>query len=276
MPVTNIDVFERNNDLSINVYGYEDIDVFPIYVTKNYKRERHVNLLLMSPQSETDEDQNEIENFDTITDHRRGHYCVIKNMSRLVSSQLSNHNAQRFTCMRCLTSKYSAESLEEHETLCFQEDEDPVRCVMPGPYDKWLKFRNLGKQMRVSFVIVATFGCYTVPLLSDQEPVHGYEIRERRLDPCAYSYVRISVDNSHPKEPVFYRGTSPADTMSNFLSAMAAEENEVFSILSQTAPMVWCDEGLANMQASNDECFVCGDPFLPNERIVTDHSHVSG
>ena len=73
---------------------------------------------------------------------------------------------------------------------------------------------------------------------------------------------------------MFYRGTSPADKMNSFLSAMAAEENEVFSIFSQTAPMVWCIEGLANMQASNDECFVCWDPFLPNERTVTDHMSV--
>ncbi|MCG7879455.1 MAG: hypothetical protein N0E59_11205 [Candidatus Thiodiazotropha taylori] len=276
MPVTKIGEFEQNNGLSINVYGYEDAEVFPIHVTKNFKRERHVNLLLLPPQPEDTDEETEIENFETIADHRRGHYCVIKNMSRLLSEQLTHHNAQRFICMRCLTCKYSAESLKEHEDLCFQEEEDPVKCVMPGPHDKWLKFRNLGKQMRVSFVIVACFGCYTVPLLSDQEPVHGFEVRERRLDPCCYSYVRISVDNSYVKDPVYFRGSSATETMTSFLSAMAAEEQEVFSILAQTAPMTWCDEGLANIEASNDHCFVCLDPFLPGEKVVVDHSHVSG
>ena len=84
------------------------------------------------------------------------------------------------------------------------------------------------------------------------------------------------MDNAYPKEPVFYRWATPADTMDHFLSAMAAEEEEVFSILSQTAPMTWCDEGMANVEASNDVCFVCTDPFLPNEKVVVDHSHVSG
>ena len=84
------------------------------------------------------------------------------------------------------------------------------------------------------------------------------------------------MDNLHPKEPVFYRGTDPEDTMEHFLSAMAAEEEEVFSIVCQTAQVVWCDEGMANVEASNDICFVCGDPFLPTDRIAVDHSHVSG
>lgn len=278
MPVTSMGEFEKNNDLSINVYGYEEDEVFPVHVTQQFKRHRHVNLLLLCPPDRDDgnEDENEIENFQTIADQRRGHYCVIKNMSGLLASQVSQTRARIFVCMRCLTTKHSAESLSEHERLCFQEEEEPVRCFMPGYEDKWLKFRNLGKRMKVSFVIVASFACYTMPLLSNDEPTEGFEVRERRLEPCAYSYVRISVDNSWPKDPVYYRGTTPADTMDHFLSAMAAEEEEVFAVTARTAPIVWSDEGFANVEASNDVCFVCQDPFLPKEKIVLDHSHVSG
>ena len=261
MPITSVGEFEKNNALSINIYGYEEGEVFPVYISKKYKRHKHINLLLLCPQGENDNGddytENEVENFQTIADHRRGHYCVIKNMSGLLASQVSETRHRVFICMHCLTTKHSAESLSEHERLCFQEEEtEPVRCFMPSYEEKWLKFRNLGKRMKVSFVIVACFECYTVPLLSHEEPTYGYEVRERRLDPCAYSYVRISVDNSKPKEPVYYRGATPDDTMDHFLSAMASEEDEVFSIMSQTAPMIWCDESLANLEASNDICFV--------------------
>lgn len=64
--------------------------------------------------------------------------------------------------------------------------------------------------------------------------------------------------------------------MDHFLAAMAAEEEEVFAVTSRTAPIVWCDEGFANVEASNEICFVCKDPFLPQEKVVLDHSHVSG
>ena len=289
MPITSIAEFEKNNGLSVNVYGYEEEEVFPVYVTNQFNRQRHVNLLLLCPRSDSENDDDghdheidnvggsgDVENFQTITEHRRAHYCVIKNMSGLVAQQARQWGRRSFICMRCLTIKPSADSLSEHERLCSQEEEEPIRCFMPGQEDKWLKFRNLGKRMKVSFVIVACFSCYTVPLLSNDEATHGYEVRERRLDPCAYSYMRISVDNSHPKEPVYYRGTSPTDTMDHFLSAMASEEEDVFSIMSQTAPMVWCDEGLANVEASNDICIWCRDPFLPGDKVCLDHSHTSG
>ena len=277
MPVTSITAFENNNNVSINVYGYEEEQVFPIYVTKQLIQQRHVNLLLLCPKhDENDADEeNEIENFQTIADHRRAHYCVIKNMSGLVSAQVTRRESRVFICNRCLSVKHSAESLREHELLCSQEEEEPVRCFMPGQEEKWVRFRNIGKRMKASFVIVACFSCYTVPLLANDVETHGYEVRERRLDPCAYSYMRISIDNSYPKEVVYYRGTSPSDTMEHFLSAMASEEEEVFKILSQTAPVVWCDEGLANVEASNESCIWCNDPFLPGDKICLDHSHVS-
>lgn len=196
MPVTSICYFENHNGLSVNVYEYEDGDVFPVCVTQNYRQDRHVNLLLLCASQVDDHNENEVENFETIADHSWGHYCVIKDMSRLVSSQAGQRHGQVFVCMRCLTVKPTAESLTEHERLCRQEETEPVKCVMPESHEKWLKFRNLGKRMRVSFVIVANSICYTVPLLSHQEPVLGYEVRERRQDPCAYSYLRISIDDS--------------------------------------------------------------------------------
>lgn len=279
MPVTSIALFEQNNNISINIYGYEEEAVFPVYVTKQYNQRRHVNVLLLCARRNEndgdDDDDNGVENFQTIADHRRAHYCVIKNMSGLLASQVTRRESRVFLCNRCLSVKHSAESLAEHEILCSQEEEEPVRCFMPGQEEKWLKFRNIGKRMKASFVIVACFSCYTVPLLSNDVETHGYEVRERRLDPCAYSYMRISIDNSYPKHVAYYRGTSSADTMDHFLSAMVSEEEEVFSIMAETALVVWCNEGLANIEASNDCCIWCKDPFLPGDKICLDHSHVS-
>jgi hypothetical protein len=46
VPVTNIPVFEKLNNISINVYGYENCDVFPMYLSKTVCIDKHVNLLL--------------------------------------------------------------------------------------------------------------------------------------------------------------------------------------------------------------------------------------
>ena len=47
MKVTDIQKFERQNPtLSINVFGYEENDRFPVYISEG-KKEEHVNLLLV-------------------------------------------------------------------------------------------------------------------------------------------------------------------------------------------------------------------------------------
>ena len=87
MSLKNIMKFERLNDVSINVYSVEknekDSSILPIRLTDN-KKERHVNLLyVQDPQ-----------------DNSIGHFAWIKNLSRLVSSQLSKKQHKKHICDR--------------------------------------------------------------------------------------------------------------------------------------------------------------------------------
>jgi hypothetical protein len=67
-PVTvdKIGKFERQNNISVNMFGFEDL-LFPLYITKEHYN-AHLNLLLCS----------------------RGtirHYCLIKNLNKFLYSQ---------------------------------------------------------------------------------------------------------------------------------------------------------------------------------------------
>ncbi|KYM99013.1 hypothetical protein ALC62_10264 [Cyphomyrmex costatus] len=78
-PVTLKDVakFERSNDISINVYGIEDGDILPLRLT-DCKRDRHVNLLYVQD----------------------GHFVWIKDLSRLVRSQVTKSKNKIYFCDR--------------------------------------------------------------------------------------------------------------------------------------------------------------------------------
>lgn len=91
--LSQIRIFERQNKISVNVYGIEETkkrdekkkkcDIVPIHLTDD-KRERHVNLLhIQDP-----------------PDHFKGHYAMIKNLSRLVGSQINKHNGRKYICDR--------------------------------------------------------------------------------------------------------------------------------------------------------------------------------
>jgi len=76
MTLTQIKKFENLNDISINVYNIENKkEIFPLGLTKK-KMDKHVNLLYV---------QND--------DHVR-YFAWIKDLSRLVNSQLSRQKKQ--------------------------------------------------------------------------------------------------------------------------------------------------------------------------------------
>jgi len=84
MTLNQIKKFENLNDISINVYGIEkqkELSILPIRLTDK-KLNKHVNLLYVQDESDI------------------GHFVWIKNLSRLVSSQISRKEHKKFFCDR--------------------------------------------------------------------------------------------------------------------------------------------------------------------------------
>ncbi|XP_036139070.1 uncharacterized protein LOC118644523 [Monomorium pharaonis] len=88
-PVTVKDIgkFESFNNISINVYGMKKetamLKILPLRLS-NDKKEKHVNLLYVQ----------------NLHENSVGHFVWIKNLSRLISSQLSKHDGKRYICDR--------------------------------------------------------------------------------------------------------------------------------------------------------------------------------
>ena len=94
-------IFEKNNpQTSINVFGFEG-DVYPMRLSKRSEREQTINLLLIS-------------------DGEKQHYCLIKNLSRLLSSQVSGHKESNVFCLNCLNHFPNEEKLKIHEEYCLK------------------------------------------------------------------------------------------------------------------------------------------------------------
>ena len=88
MEVNKIEKFEKiNPNISINVY-YIHGDIQPSRIS-GLKRDHNINLLLIEPQS--DPDQMSEKSLVRSTEEGKKHYCLIKNMSRLLSSQTTKH-----------------------------------------------------------------------------------------------------------------------------------------------------------------------------------------
>jgi len=96
-----IDKFEKQNPkISVNVIGYEEKNIHPLRISEMTEREREVNLLLL-------EDK---------------HYVLINDLSRLLTSQMTNHEEKRFFYLRCLNSFTKKEVLDRHRDYCGKHD----------------------------------------------------------------------------------------------------------------------------------------------------------
>ena len=109
--LSDINKFENHNSsISVNVFGYEKL-VYPPRISKhNYKRENTVNLLLIS-------------------DDIKQHYCWIKDISKLLSSQTSKHGHVRHVCFRCLNTFNSEKSLASHHEYC--KSHEAIKIELP-------------------------------------------------------------------------------------------------------------------------------------------------
>ena len=63
-----------------------------------------------------------------ISNDENRYYCWVKNISRLLSSQVSKHGYGRYFCKRCMNSFNTEKSLERHSEHCSQHGF--VRTVM--------------------------------------------------------------------------------------------------------------------------------------------------
>ena len=134
IPLQAVGSFALRNNMSIKVYGVEDDNevIYLLRVSFKLVPERHVDLLLI----ERDGVQ---------------HCTTIRNFSRLVGRQLSNHGQTVHCCRRCVHAYSSQELLDAHARDCCHVQRTKV------PKEPRCRFTNIQKQLLAPFVVYADF-----------------------------------------------------------------------------------------------------------------------
>ena len=176
-----IDKFENNNPYAINVLGYEDAVIYPLRISK--KNDQVINLLF-------------------IANEETNHFCWIKNMSRLLSKQGSDHNGKIYFCYRCLNSFPSVKSLEKHTEYC--QNNEAVKIEMPTGS---IYFKNHYRKQRVPFVVYADFECFTEKIDTCQpDDGKSFTNRYQKHKPSGFSYL-IKTESTRKSSNIYLSWT---------------------------------------------------------------------
>lgn len=248
--ISKIEVFEKLNNISINVFGFEDGEVFPLYLTKMQNGNREVDLLYIS-------------------NDNGSHYCWIKNLDHFLGS-ISKFCNRRFYCRRCLHGFTTQELLTQHRPYCTKFDFQKVTYPEEGKNDI-LEFKDYHKISRVPFVIYADFECYAKKIdVCHPNPSPTSTTRTTKFEAFGYSYIVVSSNSKYSKSPVVYRGDN---AVQHFFENMIKEEEYIQSKLDQIEPLIMSEETEKQFQEATN-CYVCNRSF--NEKLIKnrDHDHL--
>ncbi|GJQ87693.1 hypothetical protein Trydic_g14310 [Trypoxylus dichotomus] len=249
--------FERQNSVSINIYileksGKKAFNVVPAYLTKD-KQEKHVNLHLI---------QNAYDQGDDDGCTPRYRYAWIKDLSRFVTSQLSNRTNRAFFCDRCLHYFWTRQKLEAHIEDCSAMNECKVR--LPTAEQANLQFKNFKNKEPTPF---ADLECALEPGQSDK----GQKLHDHIPYSIGY-YVKCSYDPSLSFHRS-YRGEDCREWFAIEMKQFAEDAETVFLCPLPMEPLTAAQELEFH---SISHCHVCECIFDVRDIRVRDHCHLTG
>ena len=267
MTLPQISKFEKNNVISVNVFGLEmdsksNFSVVPIRVTKQ-KLEKHVNLLIIQdkyfptvndfePMSDNEYEQVEI----------KYHYCYIKNLSRLLSLQLSKKDHKKFFCDRCLNYFNSQDKLNDHAVECEKLND----CKIEFSRERYITFKNFVYKEKIPFIIYADFESLLEPFNDDN---HCKSSRyQKHIAYSAGYYFKCNYNNDWS----YYKSARGLDCMSWFEEELHNIAKFVSSKLKHVEPM----NTEVSLRDASKTCHICEQEFGEKDKIVRDHCHLTG
>ena len=254
-PVTvkQINKIEKQNNIRINLFGYEEKQKFPIYISQE-KFKDHLELLL-------------------INKDKKNHYVLVKIFNKFMFDQ-TKHNCKKHFCMYCLQCFSREDVLTEHVKNCLSiNGKQAIKMPKKGQH---VNFRNYHKQIPAPFVIYADFEAVTEKVygcLPNNEKSYT-EAYQKHID-CGYGYKLVCHYNDEFSKPVqVFRGEN---AVYNFMEKMIEEVEWCKSIIKKhfNKPLVMTEENKLDFKSAN-HCHICKNRYSEEDIRVRDHCHITG
>ena len=233
-----------NQNISIDVFGFDE-NVYPLRIFKGEERQQPINLLL-------------------IADDVKKHYCLIKDTSRLLSSQITKHNGSIHICFRCLNAFQTKEKLEIHKEIC--KSNEFIEMPEEGTF---IEFENHIRSQKMPFVIFADFESLVEPISGCRpNPEKCFTNQFQKHKPCGFCYhIKCSFDENLSRT-VTYRMRNEYQDISQIFVEMI--ENDITRIQNiPRKPLIMTQNDWKDFNAST-KCWICQKEFEEDDKKVRD------
>lgn len=242
--ISDVKILEKNHsDLSINIYGLDSSSnvTGPLYKS-NVRKSNHVNLLY-------------------IEKNGNYHYCLIKDLLRLVRNQVSKHKDRMYLCEDCLqffssVSKYSTHHCSE------------VLSILPAK-NTFLKFDSYERQQKINFVIYADFESILSSYTGSKNNTSTKTLRLH--EPSCFGYYICCSQDPTLNKYVTYRGP---DCVKIFIERLIRDVKEIFDVQKLAKPLLKLSKHQEDQFHRDTVCHICHNLLFDDK--VKDHDHFTG
>ena len=254
-PVNIIQLYkiEKQNKININVFGYEEKQPYPIYISKE-KFKDHMELLL-------------------VTKDKNKHFVLIKDFNKFMYNQ-TKHKDKKHFCMHCLQCFSSEKELNDHKDNCIQLNGTQA-IKMPDKDNNILKFNNFHKQQAVPFVIYADFEAI-IEKISGCKPNNDKSYTEayQKHTDCGYGYKVVCCHDKYTKPVQIYRGEK---AVYKFMEKMLEEVKYCKKVMKTcfNKPLAMTQDDEEEFQKAKG-CHICDKEYTEKDIKVRDHCHITG
>ena len=244
-----IKIFETNNpSISINVFGFED-EVYPLKISKE-KRINNIDLLWIS-------------------DEKKQHYCVIKDLSKFLRSSLTKHHETVEICRSCLN-HFPKGKLKNHEEYCFQNE--TIKIEMPKEGSS-ISFKHHNRSIKVPFVVYADFEAFTKEIKTiPQNDRVAFTQKYQHHQPSGFCYKIVG---QNIKRCVLFRAAKNEDVSRKFVEMLEEDIKKIFQQFNFSKKMVIFSQEQKDF-LNAEFCWICQKKFKKDEKKVRDHDHFTG
>ncbi len=200
-----------------------------------------------------------------IDDDEKQHYCVIKSISGLLSSQTTKHQHKRWFCDYCVNGFDKEDSLNDHLEYC--GNNEAVRTTFAK--EKFTHVKNHYKHMRVPFAVYADFECFTEKLDSVRPSEDAqYTMKYQKHEPSGFCLYVVSPYFEF--EQIMYTKKSEDEDIGRiFFETLETEVRKVRDLIKHEE-MIFTDDDKRTYEKST-HCHICGSvrQTVRSETIVT-------
>ena len=205
-----------------------------------------------------------------ISDEEKQHYCLIKNLSRFISSKLTKHCGTVEICRSCLNHFPNKDKLKNHEDYCFQNE--TVKIEMPKEGSS-ISFIHHNRSIKVPFVIYADFEAFTKEIqTTPQSDKVSFTQKYQHHQPSGFCYKIVG---QNIKRCVLFRAMDENEDVSQkFVEMLEEDIKKIFKQFNFSKKMLPLTKKEQSEFENAKICWICQKGL--EGKKVRDHDHFTG